>query len=40
MKRAVWILKGNLAARVGWITESSKGVYFGHLGDLPEMKYS
>lgn len=40
MKRAVWILKSKLAARAGWITESSKGVYFGHLGDLPKMKYS
>jgi hypothetical protein len=40
MKRALWILRGNLKARVGWFRESGQGVYFGHLGDLPEMHYS
>jgi hypothetical protein len=40
MKRAIWILKGELTARAGWISESGSGVYFGHLGDLPKLKCS
>jgi hypothetical protein len=40
VKRALWILKGKLTARAGWITEACSGIYFGHLGDLPAMHYS